>query len=59
MAAQLVIRSRLGVGTRVAVRLPIDCEKARIVETAPRNVERLPVPEPVSAPTDIRVRKRA
>ena len=56
---QLVIRSRLGVGTRVAVRLPFDCEKARIVETAPKNVERLPVPEPVSAPIDIKVRKRA
>jgi two-component system, cell cycle sensor histidine kinase DivJ len=56
---QLMIRSRLGVGTRVAVRLPFDCEKARIVETAPKNVERLPVPEPVSAPIDIKVRKRA
>ena len=39
---ELEIRSRLGSGTRVSVRLPFDCEKARVVEPA-SNVERLPV----------------
>ncbi len=53
----LTIRSRLGVGTRVAVRLPIDCEKVRPIEVA--KIERLPVCEPVREPTEIRVRKRA
>ncbi len=55
---ELAIRSRVGSGTSVSVRLPIDCEAVRVVEPAP-NVQRLPVPEPVAAPTDIRVRKRA
>ena len=54
---ELTIRSRLGVGTRVAVRLPIDCEKVRAIE--PAKIERLPVSEPVGEPTEIRVRKRA
>ena len=54
---ELVIRSRVGAGTSVSVRLPIDCERARVAEHA-RNVQRLPVSEPVVA-TDIRVRKRA
>ena len=31
---ELTIRSRLGVGTRVEVRLPIDCEKVRAIEPA-------------------------
>ena len=52
------IHSRVGSGTSVSVRLPIDCEKTRRVEPA-SNVERLPLPEPVVLPTDIRVRKRA
>ena len=52
------IRSRVGSGTSVSVRLPIDCEKTRRVEPA-SNVERLPLAEPVVLPTDIRVRKRA
>ena len=52
------IRSRVGSGTSVSVRLPIDCERGRAAEAAP-NVQRLPVPEPVVLPTDIRVRKRA
>ena len=56
---EVSIRSRLGAGTSVAVRLPIDCENERAVELAP-NVERLPVPEPVIVPTtNIKVRKRA
>jgi cell cycle sensor histidine kinase DivJ len=53
----LTISSHIGVGTRVAVRLPIDCETVRSIPT-PR-IERLPVSEPIGAPTDIRVRKRA
>jgi cell cycle sensor histidine kinase DivJ len=53
----LDIRSRVGAGTCVSVRLPIDCERVRVVETAP-NVQRLPVPEPVAL-TDIRMRKSA
>ncbi len=55
---ELGIRSRVGSGTSVSVRLPVDCEKARVVEAAP-NVQRLPVPEPVVLPTDIRMRKSA
>ncbi len=65
---EVSIRSRLGVGTSVAVRLPVDCEAARPVEPA-SNVERLPIPEPAVAlqnvmpqdfePQDIKVRKRA
>jgi cell cycle sensor histidine kinase DivJ len=54
---ELGIRSRVGSGTSVSVRLPVDCEKARVVEAAP-NVQRLPVPEPVAL-TDIRMRKSA
>jgi two-component system, cell cycle sensor histidine kinase DivJ len=54
----LAIRSRVGVGTRVAVRLPIDCEKVRSITSAPR-IEHLPVSEPISVPTEMRVRKRA
>ena len=54
----VTIRSRLGAGTIVAVRLPVDCERARAVELAP-NVERLPIPEPAVAPADIKVKKRA
>jgi cell cycle sensor histidine kinase DivJ len=54
----LDIRSCLGQGTSVTVRLPIDCEKARAVEPA-SNVERLPVPEPISVPAETRVKKRA
>ena len=54
----LDIRSRLGQGTSVIVRLPLDCEKAQAVEPA-SNVERLPVPEPISVPVETRVKKRA
>jgi cell cycle sensor histidine kinase DivJ len=54
---ELTIRSRVGVGTRVAVRLPIDCEKVRPIAAA--KIERLPVGEPVSELPEIRVRKRA
>jgi cell cycle sensor histidine kinase DivJ len=56
----LAIRSRLGVGTRVAVRLPFDCEKVRVVSVS--NVEQLRLAEPnvpANLPTDIKVRKRA
>ena len=55
---ELSIRSRVGSGTTVSVRLPIDCEAVRVIQPAP-NVQRLPVPEPIAASTDIRVRKRA
>jgi cell cycle sensor histidine kinase DivJ len=51
------IKSRLGSGTTVSVRLPIDCEKVRVTTTAP-NVERLPIPETATV-TDLRMRKRA
>ena len=54
---ELTIRSRVGVGTRVTVRLPIDCEKVRPIAAA--KIERLPVGEPVSELPEIRVRKRA
>jgi two-component system, cell cycle sensor histidine kinase DivJ len=55
---ELVIRSRVGLGTSVSVRLPVDCEKVRVIEPAP-NVQRLAIPAPIAAPTDTRVRKRA
>jgi len=48
---ELTIRSRLGAGTSVAVRLPLDCEQARNVEPA-RNVERLPLAEQKRAAAD-------
>jgi cell cycle sensor histidine kinase DivJ len=51
------IKSRVGVGTTVSVRLPIDCEKVRVTEPAPK-VQRLPVPE-ATIVTDLRMRKRA
>ena len=54
---ELTIRSRVGVGTRVTVRLPIDCEKVRPIAAA--KIERLPVAAPVGGQTEIRVRKRA
>jgi cell cycle sensor histidine kinase DivJ len=31
---EIAIRSRLGEGTRVTVRLPIDCERARLAQSA-------------------------
>jgi cell cycle sensor histidine kinase DivJ len=55
---ELVIHSRVGSGTSVSVLLPIDCEAARVIEPAPK-VQRLAIPAPIAAPTDIRVRKRA
>ena len=55
---EVSIRSRLGSGTSVSVRLPIDCESPQAAETAP-NVQRLPRPEPVALPADTRVRKSA
>jgi cell cycle sensor histidine kinase DivJ len=60
---ELSIRSRLGAGTSVAMRLPVDCERARVAKPAP-NIERLPVPETKRVPVedmspDLRVRKRA
>jgi cell cycle sensor histidine kinase DivJ len=54
----LDIRSRLGQGTSVIVRLPIDCEKAQAVEPV-SNVERLPVPAPITVPAATKVKKRA
>ena len=55
---EVSIRSQLGAGTAVMVRLPVDCEQTRAIERA-SNVERLPIPEPALAPADIKVRKRA
>jgi cell cycle sensor histidine kinase DivJ len=54
----LDIRSRLGQGTSVIVRLPIDCEKTQAVAPV-SNVERLPVPEPIAAAAETKVKKRA
>ena len=54
----LEIRSRLGQGTSVIVRLPIDCEMTPAVAPV-SNVERLPVPEPIAVPAETRVKKRA
>ena len=54
---ELQVTSRIGSGTRFAVRLPVDCEKVRAA-ARPASVERLPLPE-ISAPADIRVKKRA
>jgi len=59
----LDIRSRVGEGTSVAVRLPVDCEKPRVAPPS-RVVERLPVPAAAPAavveePEQIKVRKRA
>jgi cell cycle sensor histidine kinase DivJ len=53
------IRSRLGQGTSVAVRLPVDCEKTRAATHVVTNVERLPVGEPVVEPAEFKVKKRA
>jgi cell cycle sensor histidine kinase DivJ len=55
---ELSIRSRLGSGTSVSVRLPLDGEKARAVEPA-SNIERLSVPQAAVLPAEIKVRKRA
>src|SRR4051812_43956900 len=55
---KLEISSRLGQGTSVLVRLPIDCEKARAIEPA-SNVERLPVSVASTAPSETRVKKSA
>jgi two-component system, cell cycle sensor histidine kinase DivJ len=52
------IHSRLGQGTSVIVRLPIDCETTQVMAPV-SNVERLPVPEPIAAPAETRVKKRA
>jgi cell cycle sensor histidine kinase DivJ len=57
---ELTIRSRVGAGTVVAVRLPIDCERPQAAPIA--NVERLPLAEAARATdvvTEMKVRKRA
>ncbi len=57
---EIAIRSRIGVGTRVTVRLPFDCEKVPVASVS--NVEQLRLAEPsvpANLPTDIKVRKRA
>jgi two-component system, cell cycle sensor histidine kinase DivJ len=54
----LNIESRVASGTRVSVRLPIDCEKARVPEPAPI-VERFPLPPVAAKPIDMKVRKSA
>ena len=53
---ELDIRSRLGKGTRVIVRLPVDGE-ALHKPAPPRNVSTLAITEPVT--TDLRVKKIA
>jgi len=55
---ELAITSRVGTGTRVAVRLPFDCEKGRVVAPA-TNIERLPVSVPVTASVETRMKKSA
>jgi hypothetical protein len=61
---EVIITSRVGIGTSVDIRLPVDCETMRPTEPV-SNVERLPVPqhpdaaEMVAAPADMRVKKRA
>jgi cell cycle sensor histidine kinase DivJ len=45
-AGEINIRSRIGEGTRVSVRLPLDCERA-----APGNMRSNPLPLPVHLPT--------
>jgi len=59
---ELSIRSRVGAGTTVAIRLPLDCEQTR-GERGAANVELLPVVEPARADesvvTEMKVRKRA
>jgi two-component system, cell cycle sensor histidine kinase DivJ len=56
---EFTIRSRVGTGTIVAVRLPIDCEQRLAPPAA--NVERLPVAAAARPGelTEIKVRKRA
>ena len=54
---ELGIKSRVGSGTSVSVRLPIDCEKVRVSDPLP-NVQRLPVAE-LAKISDLRMRKRA
>ena len=44
-AGEINIRSRIGEGTRVSVRLPLDCERA-----APGNMHSAPLPLPVHLP---------
>jgi cell cycle sensor histidine kinase DivJ len=60
---EVIISSRVGTGTSVAIRLPIDCETVRPSEPA-SNVERLPVPQhqdaaEMTVEADMRVKKRA
>jgi cell cycle sensor histidine kinase DivJ len=54
---KLDIKSRVGAGTTVSVRLPVNCEKATVTEIGPK-IHQLPVSEP-AAVTDLRMRKRA
>jgi cell cycle sensor histidine kinase DivJ len=54
---ELGIKSRVGSGTSVSVRLPIDCEKVRVSDPSP-NVQRLPTAE-LATISDLRMRKRA
>jgi cell cycle sensor histidine kinase DivJ len=56
---ELIITSRLGAGTRVAVRLPFDCEKARVPVEPAGNIERLPVAVPAVASVETRMKKSA
>jgi hypothetical protein len=59
------IESRLGKGTRVTLRLPIDCEndkgdaKKGVTDAGHGNVEPLPLPVSSVDHVDVQVRKRA
>ena len=47
------IRSRLGEGTRVTVRLPLDCERVRPGKSAPAAIA-MPAPAPTPIPLNVR-----
>jgi cell cycle sensor histidine kinase DivJ len=54
---ELGIKSRVGFGTSVSVRLPVDCEKVRVSDPSP-NVQRLPTAE-LGKISDLRMKKSA
>jgi two-component system, cell cycle sensor histidine kinase DivJ len=55
---RLDMESRVGAGTRVAVRLPLDCEKSPRVE-AESTIERLPLTPASAGNSDLKVKKSA
>lgn len=57
---EMDIRSRVGEGTRVCVRLPLDCESARVaIDSARNTVARAAVRAAASDPIELPVRKSA